>query len=254
MIVTETGLDTNEVPARDGATPGQSWAPWQAVLAAFLIVATGALTAVGVLSVMRMTLPVEVMKDGILALLCGMLTAQAVMVILTVLMMRRRRGDPLQALSLNRPAGGVAVYAGYFAVMIAVIVAYNALLIVAWGHDPLTDLKAFSPMIKSPWWPLALLAIGLGAPLSEEVLFRGYLLPGLARSRIRFWGAAIVTSGLWTLLHAGYSAAGIAEVFMIGLLFSVMLQRTGSLRVPLVCHAVYNTTLALLVKFYPVAL
>jgi len=41
--------------------------------------------------------------------------------------------------------------------------------------------------------------------------------------------------------RAGYSIAGLVEVSLIGLLFSWLLWRTGSLRVPIFCHALYNT-------------
>jgi len=84
------------------------------------------------------------------------------------------------------------------------------------------------------------MVVGVGAPLAEELLFRGFLLSALARSRLGFWGAAIVCSGLWTALHAGYSLAGVIEVFLIGLYLSWLLWRTGSLRVTLFCHGLYN--------------
>ena len=251
MSAIKPALDQAQIGHQDGAESGRSVSPWLALLAAVLIVAASALSAIGVLSLMRMVLPALVMSDGTLALLVGMLTAQVTIVALTVVLVRRWIGSPLPVMALERPAGGVAVYAGYFAAMLAAIVAYNALLVLAFGHDPLTDLRSFAPMIQSPWWPLAFLAIGIGAPVSEEVLFRGFLLPVLARTRIGFWGAAVVATILWTALHAGYSAAGIAEVFLIGLMFALMLRQTGSLRVPMVCHAVYNSALALAVKFYP---
>jgi membrane protease YdiL (CAAX protease family) len=41
------------------------------------------------------------------------------------------------------------------------------------------------------------------APLMEELIFRGLMLPGLARSRLRFIGAALVTSVLFVLWHPG---------------------------------------------------
>lgn len=255
MRVVEPALDQAQIGAQDGAPigpeSGRPVSPWLALLAAVLIIAASALSAVGMLSLMRIALPVSVMGDGTLVLLVGMLTAQITMVALTVVLVRRWIGSPLPVMALARPAGGFAVYTGYFMVMLAAIVAYNAVLVLAFGHDPLTDLRSFAPMIQSPWWPLAFLAIGIGAPVSEEVLFRGFLLPVLAKTKIGFWGAALVATILWTALHAGYSAAGIVEVLLIGLMFAFMLRQTGSLRVPMVCHAVYNSALALAVKFYP---
>jgi membrane protease YdiL (CAAX protease family) len=49
-------------------------------------------------------------------------------------------------------------------------------------------------------------------------------------------------------LHAGYSAVGLVEVFSIGLIFSWLLWRTGSLWVPIFCHAVYNILVVLVLR------
>jgi membrane protease YdiL (CAAX protease family) len=41
------------------------------------------------------------------------------------------------------------------------------------------------------------------APVMEELIFRGLMLPGLTRSRLRFVGATLITSVLFTLWHPG---------------------------------------------------
>ena len=88
----------------------------------------------------------------------------------------------------------------------------------------------------------AALAIGLGASLSEELLFRGYLLTSLGATRISYGPAAILATLAWTGLHWGISWVGLLEVFLLGLYFSWLLWRTGSLWPLLVCHAAYNTS------------
>jgi membrane protease YdiL (CAAX protease family) len=93
--------------------------------------------------------------------------------------------------------------------------------------------------------------VGIGAPLSEELLFRGFLQAALARSRLGFAGGAVIASLLWTALHAGYSIPGIIEVFVIGLFFSWLLWRTGSLLVPIVCHALYNSLIVFVLRYVP---
>lgn len=113
--------------------------------------------------------------------------------------------------------------------------------------DLVTDLKPFIGLMRDPVWPLAVLAVSAGAPLSEEILFRGFLMPALARSRLRMRGAALLSTLAWTGLHAGYSAAGMVEVFLIGLYFCWLTWRSGSLWLPIVCHVVINSlTLALI--------
>jgi membrane protease YdiL (CAAX protease family) len=112
-----------------------------------------------------------------------------------------------------------------------------------------TDLRPFVDLIRGPDWALAAAVVAFGAPLSEEMLFRGFLLSALARTRLGFWGAALVSNLPWAALHAGYSAVGLAEVFAIGLLFSWLLWRTGSLRVLIFCHALYNALVLMVVRF-----
>jgi uncharacterized protein len=242
-----------QVPLPSGDTPTH-WGAWPALLAGVMILAGSALAAVGVIRALRLVAPAAVMADGTFQLLTGMLATQVAVVGLVWFVLRRWPAAAVPGIALDRSAGGVGVYLVSLLAMLAVVVVYNTVLILIAGHDPLTDLKTFSPMIKGPWWPMAFLAIGIGAPLSEEILFRGFLQSALARSQIGFWGAALVTTTLWTLLHWGYTAIGLGEVFLIGLVFAALLRRTGSLRIPLFCHAAYNSALVLAVKLYPGAL
>ena len=117
-------------------------------------------------------------------------------------------------------------------------------------HDMYSDLRPFVRLFGDSWL-LALLVVGVGAPLSEELLFRGFLLSALARSRLGFWGGAVLSTALWTSLHAGYSAVGIVEVFLIGIFFSWLLWRTGSLRVAIFCHALYNSLIVVVLSYVP---
>ena len=110
----------------------------------------------------------------------------------------------------------------------------------AGGFDPTVDWQRDQDLLRSA--NLALLAgvLTVGAPLSEELVYRGFLLSALARTRLGFWGAALIATALWTALH-DYSAVGFAGVFMIGLLLSWLLWRTGSLWVAILCHALHNS-------------
>jgi membrane protease YdiL (CAAX protease family) len=76
----------------------------------------------------------------------------------------------------------------------------------------------------------------------EELMFRGFLFPALARGPFGVVGAGLTTSAAWSALHAGYSVTGLLEVFAVGLYFAYVLVRTGSLRVPMFCHAAYNAS------------
>lgn len=151
---------------------------------------------------------------------------------------------PSQVLALRAPPQGWKTYAVSFAVFVAGVMAMNLAITAIDPSSNKDDLKVFEEMFKSGGWWLALLMVGVGAPLSEEFLFRGFLFPAIAKSRAGVAGATLITSGVWASIHF-YSVLGMIQVFVIGLLLSWILVRTGSLRVTMVCHGLYNTGLAL---------
>lgn len=193
--------------------------------------------------------PLETLKSGTPLIL--FFTAQILMILGALLAARARGGSLVRALALGPPLGGFMAYVKSLAIMLIAVALYTAFTSFVIRHDVCQDLGEMSGLFRGPFWPLALVVIGAGAPLSEELLFRGFLQSALVPSRLGYWGASIVTTTFWTLLHAGYSLPGLVEVFMIGLIFAWLLRRTGSLRVTLVCHAIYNTGIALLLIFAP---
>ncbi|MDR0994138.1 MAG: CPBP family intramembrane metalloprotease [Verrucomicrobiota bacterium] len=90
---------------------------------------------------------------------------------------------------------------------------------------------------------LVLFAIGV-APLAEELLFRGILLPLLIR-RLGAVAGMVATSLLFALLHGNLPSA--LPIFVLSLALSWAYIRTGSLWVSVLMHALFNAvSLALL--------
>ena len=166
-------------------------------------------------------------------------------VALTLLASRALGGRMSDVLALRPAAGGWRAYGGAIVALIVLQILVSAVQYATSRSDLYADLRPFVELVRGPDWLLAAAVIGLGAPLSEELLFRGFLLSALAQTRLGFWGAALVTTALWTSLHIGYTVVGILEVSIIGLFFSWLLWRTGSLRVPIFCHALYNSLIVL---------
>lgn len=145
-------------------------------------------------------------------------------------------------LALGPPAQGVTAYVRAYLLMALV---FGALSLVLWLIDPkrvIGDLTLYSDLVRSNAWWLAVLVIVLGAPMMEEIMFRGFLFPALARGPFGRVGAAVATAAAWSALHAGYSFMGLLEVFAVGLYFAWLLVWSGSLRVPMFCHAAYNAS------------
>lgn len=108
------------------------------------------------------------------------------------------------------------------------------------GYDLTRDARSFVNGLQSPLWWGTLIAIGCLAPISEELLARGFLLSALANSRLGIAGAGLVSNILWTGLHFQYSWPSLLTVFCGGVLLTCLVWRTGSLRAAVVAHTVVN--------------
>lgn len=225
--------------------------PWRArwaIAATIAIFVAGQLVAAAVVGMAaRFGLALEEMPGP---LMLWLVVSQAAMVALVLLAAGLFGGRRLEVLQLRPVAQGPWLIGSAIVAMALLLGGLNALLYWLFENDVMADLRPHLALIQSDAWPLAALAIGAGAPLMEELTFRGFLQSALAQ-RLGFWPATLITTAAWTLLHWGYSAAGMAEVFLIGLYFSWLLWRTGSLWPALICHAVYNSSLVLLLRYAP---
>mgnify|MGYP001366481311 CR=1 FL=1 len=171
-------------------------------------------------------------------------------ILLTIGAARRFAGTE-DLLSLARPKGGallkVAAVLG-----LLVFAALVAFLVFNVDRDAfISDISTFSGIMQSGgWWAIPIVA-AVGAPLAEEFLFRGYLYGTLKRTPLDRTGAAIISSGMWTALHPGYSVYGLAALFCIGIYLVLLRDRTGSLVMPIACHAIYNSIVVLVMVFLP---
>lgn len=112
-------------------------------------------------------------------------------------------------------------------------------------HNVLVELN--------PWLiPLFTLCIGLSAAISEEAIFRHYMIPMFERVGIFF--ALIVTSFLWGIMHIGYDMYPwylyILEFFMLtGPFFFFVYKRYG-FATAIFMHYFYNAWVTTLFLIY----
>lgn len=97
--------------------------------------------------------------------------------------------------------------------------------------------KAYTS-IGSPW--ILWLAVVVAAPLFEELFFRGFIIKGLAESRLRWPGAVLISSGLWSFIHRQYDAYELVWVFLLGLILGVARVKTGSTLLTFLLHSLVN--------------
>lgn len=88
--------------------------------------------------------------------------------------------------------------------------------------------------------PLFWIALIVAAPVFEECLFRGFLFTGWSNTRLKSAGTVVLTSVLWTLMHAEYDIVHLMTVFAYGLVLGLARSRTGSLMAPLLIHGAIN--------------
>jgi membrane protease YdiL (CAAX protease family) len=234
--------------------PAGNWHPVLAFLAVLLIVLVGAVVGVIATTVL---LPVGsnvpmIDPKAPVATLTGLLATQLVMIVGALMLGRMRGARPWRSLALAPAANGARDYLIGTLATIVVLGIYNIVVIYGLRHDFWADLRPFASLVRHDAWLLAFLAIAVGAPLSEELLFRGFLQSALTPGRLGFMGAAVISTLFWAGLHWGYSIVGMIEVVIIGLLFAWMVRRSGSIRPGLLIHAVYNGALTLLLRFGPV--
>ena len=175
-------------------------------------------------------------------------------VCLVLLITNRLPGRVTFTLALGPPHLALGEIGRIFMFSAAVLCLLSLLSFTFFRDDVLKDLALFRNIMADVPLIIPFLALTIGAPVSEELLFRAYLLGQLSQTRMGFAGASIFASLGWTFLHIGYSTVGLIEVFAAGLVFSWVLWRTGSIWVPIVFHAIYNTVvMVVILRTFPTA-
>ncbi len=92
----------------------------------------------------------------------------------------------------------------------------------------------------SPWWVLALFAllVAAGAPIAEELTFRGLLWSGLAKRGVRPWLTVAVSATAFAALH--FEPQRLPLLLAVGIVLGVVRWRTRSLGACIVAHGVNN--------------
>lgn len=108
--------------------------------------------------------------------------------------------------------------------------------------------QIITSMMKEPW---GYVAIGILAPLAEEVVFRGAILRTLLgiMSKKNHWVAIMISAAIFGVVHA--NLAQFVNALLMGLLLGWMYYRTGSLVPGILLHWVNNTMAYVLTNIMP---
>lgn len=107
--------------------------------------------------------------------------------------------------------------------------------------------QEFDMILQNRW---GYLAIGLLAPLSEELVMRGAILRSLLQSpKLSPWGAIVISALFFALIH--FNPIQMPHAFLMGLLLGWMYYRTGSILPGVALHWVNNTVAYIMYNLYP---
>lgn len=182
-------------------------------------------------------------KESTAALIQGVLFHGVALLIVWGLI-RRRNSSWNEAFGMNwqglkRAAGqGLASYVGIIPIVFVTSFLYQLFLYAAGYPVTLQDVVAIFLEPQSGWslFFLLLLAVVV-APLVEEVLFRGMLLPVLMKKMSP--GTAIVISSIFFAgIHQHLPS--FVPLFALAVVLAMLYIYSGSLWTPIVLHAVFN--------------
>lgn len=116
-------------------------------------------------------------------------------------------------------------------------------LVTGSAPDPLAHetLRLMSDSPGTLWWWLTTLSVVIGAPVVEEVLYRGFLQSAFAAALRSRWVAILLTSVIFTAVHVSAAdARALPGIFALAVAMGIAFERKGRIGVPIVMHALYN--------------
>ena len=139
----------------------------------------------------------------------------------------------------------------WFVLFWCVMAALGILVPSTWLQEQMPELpniaeEAFDTIMKDR---MGYFIIGLLAPLSEEMVFRGAVLKSLLQWKQNPWVGIVISAILFALIHM--NPVQMPHAFLVGLLLGWMYYRTDSIIPGVVYHWVNNTVAYVMYNLYP---
>jgi uncharacterized protein len=222
------------------------WSGWDVLLIAGLTLATLFVAQFFiVLGAHRFAFPrsswMEVAQKPALALLAELLTYVAVALFMILLVEVKYHTRFWQAIRWNWPGLAAVNMVGLGVLMLGLDFLAKFL--------PMPKETPFDQFFARPLdaYLTVAFAVTLG-PLMEELFFRGFLYPVLARRLGFTWGVLLTALpfGLLHLAQYGYSWGAVLIVFLVGVVLTTVRAVTKSVASSFLAHVGYNGTLMIL--------
>lgn len=132
-----------------------------------------------------------------------------------------------------------------------VVASVGAVIPSTWLQEQMPELPnylldEFSMLMGDRW---GYLAIGLLAPVAEEIVFRGAILRSLLRGMRNHWVAIAISAVIFAIIHG--NPAQMPHAMLVGLLLGWMYYRTDSLVPGVAFHWANNTIAYVLYNVLP---
>jgi uncharacterized protein len=159
-----------------------------------------------------------------------------IIILTLVVLVLKRTATPLAAIGLSKDDVN---WPNLVSALIFFVGAWTMILIlrsaiVRSGYIPEKDFLYLLPRTLSEkgFW----FALSIGAALSEEIAFRGYIITRLRILTGRYWMGAIVSSLAFSLGHLYQGLAGVILTFVYGLLFAGLFVARKSIVPGIIAH------------------
>lgn len=159
-------------------------------------------------------------------------------------LLRRRKINLSKNLGLNHFNRNALVYS-----LIAYLTLYLALTIWSFVFQ-ISPPEEFIKLMKATPFVLNFLMVVIGAPIVEELLFRGFLFSQLKTTKLGINGSILLTSLIWTSIHLQYDLFHLIPIFLLGILLGYLMQKYNSLYLVIIIHAVHNLLATLFIEFF----
>jgi membrane protease YdiL (CAAX protease family) len=153
-----------------------------------------------------------------------------------------RQGNFLDLIHWNMPGPGVALAALVGGAALALASGFFTTIFQKWVPKNLPIDELFRD--RNSAYLLALFGI-LVAPLVEELFFRGFLYPALAK-HLGMVVSVLLTAGAFAVIHQGQLAHAwvpLSWLFVVGIVLTVVRAKTKSVATSVLIHIGYNATL-----------
>lgn len=230
--------DPPELP--EGADPSPRWPAWYAPVG-FVVAFAATLAFVIVLAILAAIAGADLDEESAVLTVVGTLIQAAVLVGTAVFLASRTRAPRAWHFGLRRTRLWPAV--GWAALGMFSFYVFSAVYTVA--LDPEAE-QTVAEDLGADEGTLALIAAGVVviavAPIAEEVFFRGFFYRAL-RGRLGVLAAAGIDGAVFGAIH--FTGADTLEVLpilaMLGFVFCLVYERTGSLYPVIALHALNNS-------------